>query len=79
MNSAYLHCLIGLQCQFSKDYDADVFLIIDVKPESDTLILLNKDGALSYAGVTSFFLTEKSQYKLRVKIYNRHTRDTGSS
>ena len=79
MSSTYLHCLIGLQCQFSKDCDADVYLIIDVKPDSDTLIVLNNDGDLRYAGVTSFFLTEKSNYKLRAKIYNRHTRDTGSS
>jgi hypothetical protein len=79
MNTTYLHCLIGLQCQFSKVYDADVKLIIDVKPESDTLILLNDDGTLSYSGVTSFFLTEKSQNKLVEKIYNKHTREVASS
>ena len=70
MNSSYLHCLIGLQCQFSKHSDADVYLIIDVKPESNTLIVLNGDGALRCAAVTHLILTEKSQNKLVEKIYN---------
>lgn len=60
-------------------FDDDVYLIIDVKPKSDTLIILNNDGALRYVDVDMIFLTEKSQNKLRAKIYNKHTRDTGPS
>ena len=70
----FLECLIGLVCQLSRVSQYNNYLIIEVDPETNELVLLNdglNDGNIQRASVTEIWLTEKSRGELKDKIYNQ--------
>lgn len=75
-NSQYLQCLIGLECQIMEPGEETLsnpndWLIIDVKPNADTLqdqLVLMFNGEIRFCALRLVHLTVKSQEELIERI-----------